>query len=281
MNPKDFNTEIQQLWKDLNSNIDLINRTKTDIITIAEEILMETDTAVRNLKKLVSQYKFVDWRDEINFFKSTKPKFVSIFIYYSKVLGIESSRPYADPSVLISYYEKERSNLMYFYEENKDFISYYRRNASYLDKKYFVRFKFDFKLKLSPEFYNYDQEFSTSHDQHVSQILANDLLDQYLSAKISSDTVIEKKVFQNSPLEWTAPKVALTELLYALYQTKCFNAGQCEASDVFRWAETALNVNLGNYHKTLAEIKLRKNDRTRFLKLIQQNMQNYLESSDE
>lgn len=281
MNQKDFKTEIEKLWKDLNAHIDFINRAKTNIIDIAEEILMETDAAVKNLKNLVSQYKFTDWRDEINFFKNTKPKFVSIYIYYSRILGIESSKPYADPSVLISYYEKERSNLMYFYEENRDFISYYRRNASYLDKKYFVRFKFDFKLKLSAEFYNYDQYFSTSHDHCVSQILANDLLDQYLASKINSDLTIEKKVFQNSSLEWTAPKVALTELLFALYQTKCFNAGQCEISDVFRWAETALNINLGNFHKTLAEIRLRKNQRTRFLDLIQQNMQQYLESSDE
>ncbi|KFF01329.1 hypothetical protein IX39_12155 [Chryseobacterium formosense] len=281
MNQKDFKTEIEKLWKDLNAHIDFINRAKTNIIDIAEEILMETDATVRNLKKLVSQYTFTDWRDEINFFKNTKPKFVSVYIYYSRILGIESSKPYADPSVLISYYEKERSNLMYFYEENRDFISYYRRNASYLDKKYFVRFKFDFKLKLSAEFYNYDQDFSTSHDHCVSQILANDLLDQYLASKINSDLTIEKKVFQNSPLEWTAPKVALTELLFALYQTKCFNAGQCEISDVFRWAETALDINLGNFHKTLAEIRIRKNYRTRFLDLIQQNMQQYLESSDE
>lgn len=281
MNQKDFKTEIEKLWKDLNAHIDFINRSKTNIIDIAEEILMETDAAVRNLKNLLSKYKFADWRDEINFFKITKPKFVCIYIYYSRILAIESSKPYADPSVLISYYEKERSNLMFFYEENRDFISYYRRDASYLDKKYFVRFKFDFKLKLSPEFYNYDQDFSTSHDHHVSQILANDLLDQYLASKINSDLTIEKKVFQNSPLEWTAPKVALTELLFALYQTKCFNAGQRELSDVFRWAETALNINLGNYHKTFSEIKLRKNHRTRFLDLIQQNMQQYLDISDE
>lgn len=281
MNQKDFKTEIEKLWKDLNTHIDFINRSKTNIIDIAEEILMDTDAAVKNLKNLLSKYKFADWRDEINFFKITKPKFVSIYIYYSRILAIESAKPYADPSVLISYYEKERSNLMYFYEENKDFISYYRRDGSYLDKKYFVRFKFDFKLKLSPEFYNYDQDFSTSHDHHVSQLLANDLLDQYLASKINSDNIVEKKVFQNSPLEWTAPKVALTELLFALYQTKCFNAGQCEISDVFRWAETALDINLGNFHKTLAEIRLRKNHRTRFLDLIQQNMQQYLESSDE
>ncbi|MCD1117535.1 RteC domain-containing protein [Chryseobacterium sp. C-17] len=242
---------------------------------------MEIDSALRKLKEYAGENEFKGWREEIDFFKTTKPKFVSLYIYYSKILAIESGRPYADPEILRSYYEKERSNLIYFYQENRDFISYYRRQAMYLDKKYFVRRNFDFKLKLSPEFYSYDQDFSTSHDHTVSQILANDLLESYLAEKISSENILERMVFQSSQLEWTAPKVAMTELLYALYLTKCFNGGQCDAIDVFRWAETALNINLGNYHKTLSEIRQRKTDQTRFLKLIQQNMQSYLENSDQ
>lgn len=31
--------------------------------------------------------------------------------------------------------------------------------STFLDKKYFVRFKFDLKLMLSPEFYSYDEDF--------------------------------------------------------------------------------------------------------------------------
>lgn len=276
-----FTKKIDKLWKDLNDSIDLVHRNKTDVLNWTEEILMDTDAAIRKLKEYVSQYTFRDWSDEIYFFKVTKPKFVSIYIYYSKLLSIESSKPYADPVVLKKYYEAERSNLICFYQENKDFISYYKRKATYLDKNYFLRFKFDFKMRLSPEFYSYDHDFSTSQDHTVSQLLANDRLDQYLTGKINSDVAVENTVYQTSPLEWTAPKVALTELLFALYQTKCFNAGQCDPADIFRWAEVALNIDLGNYHKTLGEIKIRKNERTRFLNLIQQNMQNFLESSDE
>ncbi len=162
---------------------------------------------------------------KFTFLKNTKPQFIAVYIYYSKVLAIEASKPYADPQILQSYYENERSNLLYFYNEQREFISYYRRKSTYLDKKYFVRFKFDFKLKLSPELYSYDEEFSTSHDHIVSQILANDLLDQYLSNKINSTEIKESSILQIKNLEWSAPKVALIELLYALHQTKCFNGG--------------------------------------------------------
>lgn len=280
MTKENFSKRIDKLWKDLNNSVEAIHRNKSDVLNFTEEILMDTDTSIRKLKQIVSQYKFMDWSDEIKFFKFTKPKFISIYIYYSKLLSIESSRPYADPMILKKYYETERSNLVSFYHENRDFISYYRRKATYLDRKYFLRFKFDFKMTLSTEFYSYDYDFSTSHDHLVSQILAYDLLDRYLAFKINSEIGVNQTSSQPGNFEWTAPKVALTELLFALYHAKCFNAGQCEAADVFRWAENALNINLGNYHKTLGEIRLRKSERTKFLSFLQLNLNQYFDNLD-
>lgn len=280
MNRQVFRKRIDQLWKDLTMSIDLINRSDLDIIFRAEEILMETDKAIRILKSILAQYKFLDWSDEIYFFKNTKPQFVAVYIYYSKVLSIEASKPYADAQTLRTYYENERAGLLYFYNDQKEFISYYRRRSTFLDKKYFVRFKFDFKLKLSPELYNYDQEFCTSHDHIVAQIMANDLLDQYLSKRIDSKDNTERSIDQIKKLEWTAPKVALIELLYALHQTKCFNAGHADLAEVFRWAENSLSINLGNYHKTISEIRLRKTERVKFLSLLQQNLIQYLDDLD-
>ncbi|MCT3897567.1 RteC domain-containing protein [Elizabethkingia anophelis] len=280
MNGKLFRKKVDQLWSNLMANAEQINRGENDIIGRAEEILMETDGAIRQLKIILRQYKFADWSEEIYFFKNTKPQFVAMYIYYSKILSIEASKPFADPDVLKSYYQNERNNLLYFYGEQKDFINYYRRKSTFLDKKYFMRFKFDFKLKLSPELYSYDEEFSTSHDHIVSQIIANDLIDQYLTNKINSNENKENSIGQIRNLEWTAPKVALTELLYALHQSNCFNGGHADLAEVFRWAERSLNINLGNYHKTLAEIRLRKTDRFKFMTLLQQNLNQYLDDLD-
>ncbi|AZA53777.1 RteC protein [Chryseobacterium sp. G0162] len=280
MNGQNFKKKVDQLWKDLTTAVDQINRSENDIVIRAEEILMETDASIRQLKDLLRQYQFPDWSNEIYFFKNTKPQFVAVYIYYSKVLAIEASKPYADSQALRSYYENERSNLLYFYNEQREFISYYRRKSTYLDKKYFVRFKFDFKLKLSPELYSYDEEFSTSHDHIVSQIMANDLLEQYLTNKIDSKDSKENSIDHIKNLEWTAPKVALIELLYALHQTKCFNGGHSDLAEIFRWAENSLNIGLGNYHKTFSEIRLRKTDRTKFLSLLQHNFNQYLDDLD-
>lgn len=280
MNGQEFRKKTDELWNGLISSIDHINRSGNDIIARSEEILMETDAAIRQLKSILRQYKFADWSEEIYFFKNTKPQFIAIYIYYSKILSVEASKPFADSKALASYYENERSSLLYFYGEHKDFISYYRRKSTYLDRKYFVRFKFDFKLKLSPELYSYDEGFSTSHDHIVSQIIANDLIDQYLSDRIDSKESKETSVAHIKNLQWTASKVALTELLYALYQSNCFNGGHSDLAEIFRWAENAFDISLGNYHKTFAEIRLRKNERSKFLSLLQQNLKQYIDNLD-
>lgn len=281
MNAKNFKIKVEELWLNLTMRIDEINRKKDGVIKGCEEILMTTDFAIRKLKELSQNYQFLDWSDEIKFFKKTKPQFVSVYIYNSKILSIESSKPYANPEALKDYYQKERDQLLYFYTEHRDFISYYRRHATYLDKKYLVRFKFDFKLKLSPELYSYDEDFSTSNDHLVAQIIANDMLDEYLASKVNIDESLEMSLLKAKDLEWTAPKVALIELLYALHQTKCFNGGKADLSEIFRWAENSLNIQLGNYHKTFGEIRLRKNERTKFLSLLHHNLDTYLDELDE
>lgn len=281
MNAKNFKIKVEELWLNLTKRIDEISRKKDGVIKGCEEILIETDLAIRKLKELSQNYQFLDWSDEIKFFKKTKPQFVSVYIYNSKILSIESSKPYANPEALKEYYQKERDQLLYFYTEHRDFISYYRRQATYLDKKYFVRFKFDFKLKLSPELYSYDEDFSTSNDHLVAQIIANDMLDKYLAGKVNIDESLEISLLKAKNLEWTAPKVALIELLYALHQTKCFNGGKADLSEIFRWAENSLNMQLGNYHKTFGEIRLRKNERTKFLSLLHHNLDTYLDELDE
>lgn len=80
---------------------------------------------------------------------------------------------------------------------------------------------------------------------------------------------------------WSASKAALTELLFSLHLTGCFNGGNIELAEVIRWAEASLHTDLGNYHKTLAEVRNRKTRRTKFLDLILRNFQDYLDRSDE
>lgn len=73
MNGQNFRKKNDELWKNLTTAVDQINRSDNDIVIRSEEILMETDSAIKQLKDNLRQYQFSDWSDEIYFFKNTKP----------------------------------------------------------------------------------------------------------------------------------------------------------------------------------------------------------------
>lgn len=251
-----------------------------DMIKVAEKSLLLIDESIRKLKTLVSSHKFENFGEEVYFFKNLKPKFISKFIYYSLVLDLESHKPNAGKKVLKKYYMAEQEKLKNFYTEQSDFYSYYKREATYLDHKIFVRDSYDLKMKLSLGFYNFDTSFTTSHDQLIAKFMADEKFDQYLKKQI--DGLSENEVPKSlSPLVWSASKVGLIELIYALYQMRCFNGGNVELSEVVRFVEKSLGTDLGNFHKTIFEIRNRKQGPTKFLNIVSENLLQYFQSTEE
>lgn len=238
-----------------------------------EKCLMAIDIGIRGIKSMVSDFNFSTAADEIYFFKNLKPLFISQFIYYSKLLSMEAGKPNAGQKSLKEYYSGELEMIKSFYREHIDFYQYYRLNATFLDQKYFIRNQFDIKMKLKTGMYDYDEKFATSHDPIVAQILANDRLEKYLlkSIKESEEPLYQKHTDQSS-LTWSASKVSLIELVYALYHMHCFNGGNIELSEVIKSVEKFLNTDLGNFHKTIFEIRNRKQGPTKFLHLITDNL---------
>lgn len=250
-----------------------------DMIKVAERSLLLIDESIRKLKTLVSFHKFENLGEEVHFFKNLKPKFISKFIYYSTVLDLESHKPNAGKNALNEYYEAELEKLKNFYKEQSDFYSYYRREATYLDHKIFVRDSYDLKMKLSLGFYNFDTSFTTSHDQLIAKFMANEKIEQYLKKQI--ERLSENNGDETSSrLVWTASKVGLIELVYALYNMRCFNGGNVELSEVVRFVEKSLGTDLGNFHKTIFEIRNRKKGPTKFLNLVIDNLNQYFQNME-
>lgn len=250
-----------------------------DMVKISEKCLVLIDESIRKVKELISVHQFDNIAEEVHFFKKLKPQFISKFIYYSMILDLESHKPNAGNKVLKKYYESGQEKLKIFYEEQAEFYSYYRREATYLDHKIFVRNSYDLKIKLSFGFYNFDTSFTTSHDHMIARFVASQQFDKYLKKQLSNlsdhDGV---KTF--SPMVWSASKVGLIELVYALYQMRCFNGGNIELSEVIRFVEKSLDTDLGNFHKTIFEIRNRKQGPTKFLNLISEHLTQYFENMD-
>ncbi|WP_238555503.1 RteC domain-containing protein [Chryseobacterium sp. P1-3] len=261
MHANSFFKKCKRLETSLGKKLEQISfDQKNNPIDLYERSLMEIDAAIRAIKLDVSSYQFSTVADEVYFFKEIKPVFISQFIYFSKLLSIEAAKPNAGELSLKEYFECELELLKNFYENHTDFYEYYRRKATYLDQKYFVRNQFDLKTKIEAGLYDYDEKFATSHDHLISQIMANDRLEKYLLKSIAEINVyVYEKITDKSPLQWSASKSALVELLYALHNTRSFNGGNIEFSEIIKFTEKSLNINLGNFYKTLHEIKKQEN----------------------
>ncbi|WP_027375695.1 RteC domain-containing protein [Kaistella palustris] len=275
--------KAKQMYQQLCSALeDIQTENAANPIEAYEKALMEIDAAIRNLKVHASQTDFISTAEEVYFFKKVKPLFVSQFIYYSKILSIEAGKPNAGQYVVKEYYEFELQNLKTFVDEHYSFYEYYRRKATYLDAAYFVRRQFDFKMNVDPHLYNFDEAFTTSHDHLVSQIMANDRLEKYLLQSIYQlEGYFYEKFSNKSPITWTGSKSALIELVYALHVMHCFNGGSADFSECIKSVEKSFNIDLGNFYKTLHEIKNRKTGRTKFLQALTDHLAQHFEGLEE
>ncbi|MBD8084641.1 RteC domain-containing protein [Chryseobacterium caseinilyticum] len=273
--------EIHDLSQKLAEVLETLENNRENWIACCESALMKIDETVRVAKSLVSSCEFESTADEVYFFKVLKPSLISKFIYYTRILSIESLKPAMGTEVLLKYYESEQKKLNTFYKDNAEFYSYYRRGATYLDHKYFVRDSFDMKMRLSAGFYNLDSSFTTSHDHLVAHILANSKLEVYLMEELYTAKNVKPEIREyRSALSWSSSKVSLIELIYSLHLMKCFNAGNMEISEVIRTFEKMLGVDLSNFHKILGEIKLRKINRTKFLQSLHDNLEQHFTDLD-
>jgi len=115
----------------------------------------------------------------------------------------------------------------------------------------------------------------------VATIISNDELVDFLMVGIKAlETGQERERIGKSRLKWTAPKVALVELIYALHHSRCFNTGTLGLGETMKAFEDMLEVDLQNFHKVLTEIRARKVNRTKFLQQLQNNLEQLFLDTD-
>ena len=145
--------KIENLTNELDSVISKIEKEVPDVIRRCEHALMEIDEKIRQVKAMVTIHEFEDMAQEIYFFKEMKPKLIAKFIYYSKILDLESTKPTANLKTIKKHYETALMDMKYFYGQNLEFYNYYRRKATYLDHKYFVRHQYDLNPNYAVEIF--------------------------------------------------------------------------------------------------------------------------------
>ncbi|GGC50517.1 hypothetical protein GCM10011386_48370 [Parapedobacter defluvii] len=269
---------LDKIIKDLEEEINEVFYMETDVLVACEKAVEFTLKKISELKNYVLNKGFENQKEEIHFFKHIKPQFIAKLIYYNSVYKIESKKP-RETKTIKKYFRGELEKLKQYFDHNLEFYKYYRTNNTFLDEKIFVRGKYNIKLNVYTHYFDSDHSFSTSHDYKVAKIIANDLIQVYLEDQLHN--IEQKKVLDNSTLNWTASKTALTELIYALSAQGVFDNGNADIKVIAKTFERTFNIDLGDFYHTFMELKARKINQTKFLDSLRESIMKKIDEQDE
>lgn len=278
-------SKTNQLLKDLDEQLNFINLEIDDTMIRCEKAIKIIIESIDKLKVIFLNENCKSQEQEIEFFKNIKTKFTSKLIYYNIIYKIEARLPNGGERVLKIYIKNELDKIKDFFYNNHEFNKYRRTGSNYLDNKYYVRGAVDIKLAIDSFYFEADKNFATSHDFKLAKIMAHDLVQVYLEDKLRA---IEYKAIKeasqlnhNAKLTWTASKVALIELLYALQSEGAFNNGRADLKEIMDQFERTFNIDLGQYRRTFLEIRARKSERTKFINALKVTLKKRMDDSDE
>jgi hypothetical protein len=220
-------------------------------------------------------YEFKSTEDEIFFFKELKSKLTSKYIYYHKLLEIESNAPTTSRKLKIKYYKDVIINCHQISTKDKDFYKYYRSGFTHNDHLYFTRYGTKQSINKHITRIYIDVRRCSLYDYNVALILANDKLTEYYEERIeelSKNSKMSTYEFK-SKLNWTGSKVDLIELVYALHSSKAINHGTSDIKEIASTLGNLLNIDIEDgLYRAYLDIKARKNTKTKFLNTIAENL---------
>lgn len=226
------------------------------------------------LKKFTITYQFIDEKEEIKFFKETKPNLFSQLIYYRKLYNIELNRPVACTIAQKKYLRAEQASIENYASKRLDFIRYYRSGSTFFDHLCFLRGKKNNEQFLETFYYELDPLFSTNFDFKVTKILAHEKLSVYLANELnkleSHSLSISEPVLNQPRLTWLGSKSDLIELIYALDCKKTF--GKIPLRQLADYFEKVFNISLdSNLSRAFSDLKIR-NHPTSFLDRLKRGL---------
>jgi hypothetical protein len=267
------------ILNELEAKLRILNLEEGLSIESVEKSIVLCEEYLNKLREFLEKNKFDSVQGEINFFKIIKPKFTSKLHYYISLFNLELKRPINGKETLRKYLQEQLEAIGRFKDANIETYKYYRSGATFLDEKLFVRNKRDLRLFLDPIVYQFDINFSTTHDHKIAIILAYDDLELHVRnelKKIETDLAGDKPAAK-SKFDWTEKKVSLVELIYALLASKSINYGKVDIAELADFCELHFNIDLGDYYRKYLEIKSRKYHPTKFLDAMKESLAKKME----
>lgn len=238
-----------------------------------------------DIKEDIINEGFKTLEDEILFFKQIKPTVLGKLIYYNKVFRIETACPASNGNIYENYFAMHLRELKKEYTEhvcNSDFYRYYHSRRTDRDEQYFTLGKINCYDGLNSFVFEIDPKFSTYFDYKVAKIIANELIYNYLTTKLSPeqnpDVLLQQE--ETKDFFWTQTKNALIELIYALYACDAISHGKIGIRKISMVFQILFRISLNDIHNSFHRMKTRAGSRTLFLDQLKYSLEEYMDRED-
>lgn len=274
----------RKIVADLEQKIVTLNSGSISVFEEVETGMYYCRKTINKLRKRFLSIELLSPDQECYFFKTIKPIPAGYMIYFISLADFELNRPQTSKRRVKKYIQEKIACYQEYFIEHRTFYKYLERRRTDRDSEYFLRSNGKVKFHLDAVHYCIDQNFSTSHDYITAKIFAHKLLISRLRKelfKLKNTSRLNTFLTTTSPLQWTANKVDLIELIYALHAVNSINNGQVEIKDIASIVQEVFNVELGDYYRTFIEIRSRKINPTKFLDNLKQSLTNRILQADE
>jgi hypothetical protein len=261
--------------KQINEGLPLLNKMKQGA-KISRNYLVQ-------IREHVSARTFESDQDEINFFKTLKPKFYSQWFYCSEIYKMEITKPIGNNLEYQKQYFNSRLELLQSeFSRHIDFYKYLRSGSTELDHFYFIRNK----QAQTIDSFIYDDTGNTDttfYDKITGIYWANEKMTDYINKRIQEldrpiDFVTPKSVPQ---LTWTESKSALIELIYAFKSKGSFNYGNATLKEITDYLQEVFKIEITNPTRDFQDILRRKTGYSNYIDELKKSYLKYIDSVEE
>jgi RteC protein len=241
--------------------------------------------AIDQLKKKLQAHSFETEEEEISFFKSLLPLFLSLYIYYSEKSAIRCSEQVGTEKSKLEFLDDVFQKIDFFFKVNAEFFNYFRFGRTLFDKYYFVRRSSARHDHEDLPLFMTDISFCPIYSWKLATIMAFSRLERELRNQSSgpgagSITVSgENRMMDNKgvKLEWTDTKTGLIELIYSLQEQGAFNYGKADLKSIIGYFENMFSIELGNTSSSYQKLISRKKGGSHYLIRLQEKFEQRIE----
>ena len=266
-------SKLNEMFKAYNSEISELYAQRTENKARTGLIVEMSDHVLEKMRELFDNDGFQSPSDEIDFFKSIKPKILAQRIANSMLLDLLLKQRINNEEEFEKCKQDKLLQLKSYFSEYAEFYKYINSQNTGRDEYYFTLHasKTDIVTKILP---NIEKKFSTGYDMILAYILACDILTE------KAEILHENKWKPVPQLQWTSAKYDLVELVLALHHQKVFNNGNSDLREIALAMGQIFNMNLNDINRASFSIKNRKREGSKFLHELASNLNRIISESN-